>query len=134
VSRERFAFVLVSTFASVALILAGIGLYGVLAYAVRQRTPEIGIRIALGATTRDIRALVLRHALVVLTIGLAAGAAGAAVLGRWLTSLVFEVSPWDVRMLATAALVLTVAAWLAAWLPARRAATVNPKTAMQSAP
>jgi ABC-type antimicrobial peptide transport system permease subunit len=102
----------------------------VLAYAVRQRTPEIGIRMALGATSAEVRALVFRQAALVVGAGLAVGTAGALVLGRWLSSLVFQVSPWDVRVLAATAVLLTLAALLAAWLPARRASRIEPRTAM----
>jgi predicted permease len=134
VGRERFALVLMGTFASVSLTLAAIGLYGVLAYAVRQRTPEIGIRLALGATGRDVRALVFRQAALVLVAGLIVGMAGAFVLGRWLAALVFQVSPWDARILAGTAILLTVTTLIAAWLPARRAARVAPRTAIQEGP
>jgi putative ABC transport system permease protein len=130
-SRERFALVLIGVFAAVSLTLAAIGLYGVLAYAVRQRTREIGIRMALGATGTEVRALVFRQAALVLGAGLVVGVAGALVLGRWLSSLVFQVSPWDVRILAGTGLVLTLTAFVAAWVPARRAARVAPRTAMQ---
>jgi len=130
-SRERFALVLMGAFAGVSLTLAAIGLYGVLAYTVRQRTPEIGIRMALGATSEQVRALVFRQAAPVLGVGLVAGTAGALVLGRWLSSLVFQVSPWDFRILATTALLLTMTALIAAWLPARRAARIQPRIAMQ---
>jgi putative ABC transport system permease protein len=130
-SRERFALVLMGAFAIVSLTLAAVGLYGVLAYGVRQRTPEIGIRMALGATGGEVRALVFRQAAFVLSAGLIAGSAGALVLGRWLSSLVFQVSPWDVRILVVTALMLTMTALIAAWLPARRAAKVEPRIAMQ---
>ena len=131
-SRERFALVLMGAFAFVSLTLAALGLYGVLAYAVRQRTQEIGIRIALGATTAQVRALILRQAAVILGIGLAIGIAGALVLGRWLSSLVFQVSPWDPRILAATAMLLTITGLVSAWLPARRASRVSPGTAMRS--
>ena len=131
VSRERFAFVLMGAFAVVAVMLAALGLYSVLAYAVRQRTREIGIRIALGATAADVRALVFRQAAMVVGIGLVVGIAGAAGLGRVLASLLFETSPSNVRVLmATAALLMGVAS-LAAWLPARRAARIEPRVAIQ---
>jgi putative ABC transport system permease protein len=131
-SRMRFGLVLIGTFAGVSLTLAAMGLYGVLSYAVRQRTQEIGIRIALGATTREVRALVLRQAAVVLTVGVVFGVAGAVVLGRWLSSLVFQVSPWDARIFALTGVVLVGAGLLAAWLPARRAARVDPRVAMNA--
>ena len=129
--RERFALVLMGSFAGVSVLLAALGLYGVLAYAVRQRTQEIGIRMALGASAAQVRVTVLRQAGIVLGIGLAAGTAGALVLGRWLTSLSFEISPSDPRILLAAAALLTITGLLAAWLPARRASQVPPRIAMQ---
>ena len=132
-SRERFALVLMGAFAVVALALAALGLYGVLAYAVRQRATEIGIRMALGATAAQIRALVFRQAAVVVGIGVAAGIAGAFMLGRWLEALAFGIAPSDPRILTASALVLALVAIAAAWLPAQRAARVEPRVAMQGA-
>ena len=129
--RERFALVLMGAFAGMSLLLAAVGLYGVLAYAVRQRTHEIGVRIALGATAAHIRLTVLWQASFVLGAGLIAGAVGALVLGRWLTSLAFGISPSDPRIVVAAAVVLTTTGLLAAWLPARRATRVEPRNAMQ---
>ena len=131
-SRERFALILIGSFAAISLLLAAIGLYGVLAYAVRQRTQEIGIRMALGATAREVRALVFRHAAIVLAAGLAAGSVGAVGLGRWLRTIAFQVSPTDLRILVVTALILAGTALIAAWLPARRAARIEPTIAMQS--
>jgi predicted permease len=130
-SRERFALVLMGAFASVSLLLAALGLYGVLAYTVRQRTQEIGIRIALGATAAAIRSLVFQQAALVLGIGLAAGSVGALVLGRWVASLVFQISPSDPRVLLTTVSLLTITGLVAAWLPARRASQVQPRVTMQ---
>ena len=87
--------------------------------------------MALGATAAQVRALVLRQAAVVLAIGLVAGIAGAMVLGRWLSSLVFEISPSDPRILLATASLLTITGLVAAWLPARRASRVAPRIAMQ---
>ena len=117
-------------FALVSVLLAALGLYGVLAYAVRQRTQEIGIRMALGATAAQVRLTVLRQA-GLLGIGLASGTAGSLLLGRWLTSLSFQISPSDPRILLAAAVLLTLTGLLAAWLPARRASNVPPRIAMQ---
>ena len=114
-----------------ALVLAALGLYGVLTYAVRQRTQEIGIRMALGATAAQVRLTVLRQATVVLGTDLLAGTVGALVLGRWLTTLTFEVSPSDPRILLTAAVLLIITGLMATWLPARRASRVAPRIAMQ---
>jgi ABC-type antimicrobial peptide transport system permease subunit len=113
-----------------ALLLAALGLYGVLDYGVRQRALEIGIRVALGATGAEIRALVLTQAAMILGAGLAGGVAGALLLGRWLSSLVFETSPSDPRIFLATAVVLAITGLLAAWLPARRASSVEPTVAM----
>ena len=130
-SRERFALVLMGAFALVSLVLAALGLYGVLAYAVRERTAEIGIRIALGATAAQVRALVFGHAAVVVSLGVAGGFAGALALGRWLESLAFGISPSDPRILTATALLLALVAGVAAWLPAQRATRVDPMMAMR---
>jgi predicted lysophospholipase L1 biosynthesis ABC-type transport system permease subunit len=129
--REQFALVLMAVFAGMSLLLATVGLYAVLAYAVRQRTHEIGVRIALGATEAHIRLAILRQAGVVLGLGLTAGIFGALLLGRWLTSLAFGISPLDARIVMAAAGVLAAAGLFAAWLPARRAARVEPRYAIQ---
>jgi putative ABC transport system permease protein len=130
-SRERFVLVLMGAFAVIALALAALGLYGVLAYAVRQRSTEIGIRIALGATVGQIRALVFRQAAVVVSLGIAAGLAGALVLGRWLEALAFGIAASDPRILIGSVVVLTLVALIAAWLPAQRATRVAPGIGMQ---
>ena len=129
--RERFALVLMASFAAISLTLAGIGLYGVLAYNVRQRTPEIGIRIALGATGSQVRGLVLRQAALVLAIGLTGGLVGAFLLGRWLSWLLFQTAPTDPRIVAATAVLLTLTALASAWLPARRASRLDARTAIQ---
>ena len=131
VSRERFALVLMGAFAGVSLSLAAIGLYGVLAYTVRQRTAEIGIRIALGASAAHVRGLVLRQAVLVVGVGIIVGIGGALALGRWLSSLLFHTSPWDLRILLATAAMLSVTGMVAAWLPARRASRVEARIAMQ---
>lgn len=130
VSRERFALVLMAVFAGVAVSLASIGLYGVLACAIRQRRHELAIRVALGATAAQVRSLVLRQAAGMVAIGLAAGLAGAVALGRSLSTLAFETAPSDPRVLAAAAVLLTAIALVATWLPARRAARVDPAAVM----
>ena len=131
--RERFALVLMAAFAVVSLALAIVGLYGVLSYAVTQRTPEIGIRMALGATAAQVRTLVMRQAVLVVGLGVAAGLGGALLLGRWLGALAFGVAPSDPAILAATVLLLAAVASLAAWLPARRAARIEPRIAMQDA-
>jgi predicted permease len=131
IARERFALILVGSFASVALLLAVLGLYGVLTYTVRQGTREIGIRIAFGANPAQVRALVLKQAAGVVTLGLAGGLAGALVAGRSLSSLLFQVNATDGRVLFATAGILTAASLLSAWLPARRAARLPPSVTLQ---
>lgn len=128
--RERFALVLMASFAAVSLLLATLGLYGVVGYAVRERTQEIGIRIALGATAARIKLMVLQEAGLPLLAGTGIGAIGALLLGRGLTTMTFGISPSDPRILLAAAGLLMLTGILAAWLPARRASRVTPKIAM----
>ena len=130
-SRARFVLVLMGLFAAISLALASFGLYGVLAYAVRQRSSEIGIRIALGATAGQIRTLVFRQAAAVVGVGIGAGVVGALVLGRWLAAFAFEIAPSDPRILIASAAVLGLVAFVATWLPAQRAARSEPRTAFQ---
>ena len=131
-SMERVFAILTGSFASLALLLAAIGLYAGLAFSVGQRTREIGVRIALGATAGRIRRSVMREALAQTLAGLAAGSAAAVALGRVLRSQLFGLSALDPAVLAGSALVLLSAAALAAWLPARRASSVDPMTALRT--
>lgn len=130
VARERFALALMAAFAAVAMALAAIGLYGVLAYSVRQRTQEFGIRMALGATAAHVRRLVLRQAAVVVGIGITLGTAGALMTGRWLSTLLYETNPHDPRVFAATVTLLVIVAFVSAWLPAWRASRVEPRIAM----
>jgi ABC-type antimicrobial peptide transport system permease subunit len=118
-------------FGAVALVLSAVGLYGVLAYLVAQRRKEIGIRMALGSSTRAIFELVLREGLLLLGVGVALGAFGAFVLGRTLESQLFEVGAADPVVVGAATLVLGAVAFAACALPARRAALIDPKVALQ---
>jgi predicted permease len=130
-ARRRFAMLMLSLFAALALGLAAIGIYGVIAYLVSQGTRELGIRIALGATPREILAFVLRHGLLVTAIGLAVGLAGALVLTRFMSSLLFGVHPSDPLTFASIAVVLALVALAATWVPARRAVRIDPVTALR---
>jgi predicted permease len=130
VARERFALVLMAAFAIVAVALAAIGLYGVLAYSVRQRTQEFGIRMAIGATAWHVRGLVLRQAAVVVGVGIALGIGGALLVGRWLSTLVYQTSPYDPRVFVATASLLMMVGLLAAWFPAWRASRIQPGIAM----
>ncbi len=131
-ARQRFATSLFSVFSATALLLAAIGIYGVMAYSVRLRTGEIGVRIALGAGSGDVLGLVFRQGGRLLALGLAAGIAGALVLTRVLSTLFFGVSAHDPLTFAAIAALLTVTAALACLFPARRAIAIDPMTALRS--
>jgi predicted permease len=130
--QPRFQSWLLTTFSLIALVLAAVGVYGVLAYAVAQRRFEIGLRIALGARASDIMAGVLRRSLVLAAAGIALGALGALVVTRTLRAWLFQVAPTDPATFAAGAAVLGATALLAAWLPARRAARIEPATVLKS--
>jgi putative ABC transport system permease protein len=128
---QRVALVVASALGGVALLLALIGIYGVTAYGVAQRTREIGIRIALGSTQRDVLAMIVRQGLRVGGIGVAIGVAGAIIVTRLLEGLLYGVSGSDPVALGAAGAVLLGAALLASWVPARRASRVNPMVALR---
>jgi putative ABC transport system permease protein len=121
----------VGAFAGVAALLAALGLYGVLAHAVTEQRREIGIRMALGARQGDVVSHVLRSAFSMLMVGLAVGLAGAFALTRVLKSLLFQVSALDPVALAVACVLMTLVGILAAWIPASRAARVDPMTVLR---
>jgi len=129
--QPRFNMILLGIFAAVALVLAAIGLYGVIAYAVSQRTREIGIRISLGATQGNVLGLVLRQGMKLVGIGLVLGVAGAVGLTRVLVKMLYEVKPTDPATFLSMSLLLVLVALFAAWLPARRAAKVDPMEALR---
>jgi putative ABC transport system permease protein len=131
VSQRRFQASLVLMFAAAAVLLASLGIYGVLSYAVTQRTTEIGIRLALGAEPRAVRRMVLRQALRPVVLAIASAVPLALLAGSWLRSLLFGVSPRDPNTIGAACLALITAAALAAYLPARRAANLDPLTALR---
>jgi putative ABC transport system permease protein len=122
----RLATRLLAGFAVIALLLAAIGVYGVMSYRVRRRTRELGTRLALGASPRDITRLVLQQAAAIAAVGLAVGTAAALAFARTLASLLFDVPPWDPATLASATVLLAAATLAASYLPARRAARVDP--------
>ncbi|MEP6955524.1 MAG: ABC transporter permease [Chthoniobacterales bacterium] len=131
-ARPRFNALLLSIFAGVALLLTAIGIYGVMAYSVAQRTNEIGIRIALGAEKGSIFRLIVGQAMMLVGISVAIGVAGAFAATRLLSTMLFGVSTWDPLTFLSIVLLITVVAFLAAWLPARRAANVNPIVALRA--
>jgi putative ABC transport system permease protein len=131
VARPRLQLILLSTFAGMAVLLAALGVYGVLSYSVVQRTQEIGIRVALGATNRDVVRMVLGEGLVLLAIGGALGLAAALALTRLLKTLLFEVQPDDPVTLCCVTAFLIAIALIATFIPARRAFRVDPMVALR---
>ncbi len=131
-ARPRFNAFLLSIFAGTALLLTAIGIYGVMAYSVAQRTNEIGIRMALGAAQSSIFRLIVGQAMTLVAISLAIGLAGAFAATRLLSSLLFGVGASDPVTFAAIVLLVSVVAFLAAWLPARRATLVDPMQALRT--
>jgi macrolide transport system ATP-binding/permease protein len=119
-------------FAALALLLSAVGLYGVVSYSVSQRTREIGVRMALGATRGSVYQLILKEAGWLTLIGLVIGVSGSIAAGMFMQSLLFGVHSWDVSILGAVAAVLTISALLASYIPARRAACVNPVEALRA--
>jgi ABC-type antimicrobial peptide transport system permease subunit len=131
IARDRFNTVLLSTFAGVALLLAAIGVYGVMAYAVQHRTHEIAIRVALGANRHDVRRMVLFEGGRLAVMGILLGIVGALAVTPLLAFLLYGVKPSDPTVLLIAAVVLGGVALLATYLPARRATQVDPILALR---
>jgi putative ABC transport system permease protein len=133
ISQPRFYTTLLAVFAAVALILAAIGIFGVLSYAVAQRTREIGIRMALGAQEATVRRLVVREAMALAIGGVAIGTVCAFFLSRSLVaSLLFSTSPHDPLTFTAVAAMLTVVAFVSSYIPARRATRVDPMIALRA--
>jgi len=130
-AMTRFVMILLGVFASLALLLASIGIYGVISYVVGERTREIGIRMALGAEARNVLLMVLGQAGKMVMLGVAAGVLCALALTRLMSSMLFGVSPTDPLTLAGVAIVLTLVSLLACWIPARRATRVDPLVALR---
>jgi putative ABC transport system permease protein len=131
VGRPRFLMILVMLFAAVALLLAAVGTYGVLSYAVAQRTREIGVRMALGAQIGQVLRMILGQGALLAGLGLLLGVGGAVLLRRILASLLFGVTPTDPLILATVVALLAVVSFVACYFPARRAARVDPLIALR---
>ena len=131
-ARTSFTLVMLGIAAAMALALGIIGIYGVISYAVSQRTREIGIRMALGAQKRELRWMFVRSALALTGIGIVIGLGAAVAVARLMRTLLFGVSPLDPLSFAAVPLILAAAAALASFLPASRAAAVNPVDALRA--
>jgi ABC-type antimicrobial peptide transport system permease subunit len=131
IARDRFFTLLFAIFGSLALTLAGVGIYGVLAYSVRQRTQEIGVRMALGARAIDVLRLVSGGGMKLVAMGTVIGTAAALMLSRVLASQLYGITPTDPLTFAAAVLFLGVIALLAIYIPARRATRVAPMIALR---
>jgi ABC-type antimicrobial peptide transport system permease subunit len=123
--------ILLGSFAAVALVLAAIGIYGVIAYSVAQRTREIGIRMALGAQRRDVLRMILRQSMLIIGMGLVIGLFGAFALTRWMGSLLYGVGAHDLSIHGLVLIVLAGAGLIASYIPARRAMAVDPIVALR---
>jgi putative ABC transport system permease protein len=131
VAQERFNMLLLGSFAALAVALAGVGIYGMVAYRVNQRTHEIGVYVALGAQHRHVLRLVMKDGVKLGLLGIVLGLAGAIALTRVMVSLLFEVNPTDPATLIGVALLLAAVAMLACYIPARRALSIHPMTALR---
>jgi predicted permease len=130
-SRQRFHMLLMSVFGGVSLLLAAIGIYGLMAYSVEQRTQEIGIRMALGAEQNDVRRMVIRQGMTFAFLGVLLGLGGAFALARQISSFLFGVTAWDPLVFSTIPVALIATAALAVWWPANRATRVDPAAALR---
>jgi len=131
IETPRFYMTLLTLFAALALLLASVGIFGVISYFVSQRTHEIGIRMALGAESFDVLRLVLGQGLIMILIGLTLGLGGSLLLTRYLANLLFGVSPTDPFTIISGAALLVIAALAACYVPARKAARVDPVIALR---
>jgi ABC-type antimicrobial peptide transport system permease subunit len=131
VSRQKFNMWLMTVFGCSALLLAAIGIYGLMAYSVEQRTQEIGIRMALGAQASQVKNMIVRQGMVLAVAGVVIGLAFSFGLARFIATFLFGVGKWDPFVFAAVPAVLTFVAFVAVWLPARRASRVDPIIALR---
>jgi putative ABC transport system permease protein len=131
IARNDFYMTLLTIFAGVALVLAAIGVYGLMAYSVQQRTQELGVRMALGASPQQVRRMVVTQGMQLALVGVILGVGSALALTRLMSSLLYGVKPWDPGMMVLAAVLLSAVTLLATYLPARRASRVDPMVALR---
>jgi putative ABC transport system permease protein len=131
-ANRKFTMLLLTTFAGIDVVLAAIGLFGVMSYSVVQRAREIGVRMALGARRMDIFNLIVREGMILTGIGLGIGIGGAFALTRLISGLLFGISPTDVSTFVVLSAFLALVAFLACWWPARRASHVDPMIALRA--
>jgi putative ABC transport system permease protein len=129
--KQRLVVIVLVTFAVLAVLLAAVGVYGVTSYAVAQRTHEVGVRLALGASTQDVLWQLLGQGMLIVVVGLALGLIGSLGLMRLIRSLLFGVEPTDATTLATVSLLLTGVTLVACYVPVRRATRIDPVTALR---
>jgi ABC-type antimicrobial peptide transport system permease subunit len=132
VQSRRLGAILLSVFAGLALIVAAAGLYGVLSYMITQRSRDIAVRMALGASQGEVVGMIVRRALKLFAVGLIAGVAGVIWAGHLLSAMITGVRPWDPAAIGITATVLLVVTLFASWFPARRAASIDPNRALRS--
>jgi putative ABC transport system permease protein len=130
--EDRYTMVLFASFAAVALLLAAVGIYGLMAFAVSQRTQEMGVRLALGSSRLRVVRLILQEASVLAVIGLGIGLAGAVFVGKMMRNTLYGVGAVDLSVIVVVAVILFFSALLAAYLPARRAASIDPMQALRT--
>ena len=130
-AQRRIGMILLVSFAALALLLAALGIYGVLAYFVVQHTNELGVRLALGATPANIVGLILKKGLSLTLLGVAVGMVASFVLTRLMTSLLFGINPVDPITFASVTVLLLTVSFMACWIPARRAAKTDPLVAIR---
>ena len=132
VAQQQLTMTMLTVFAVAALLLAAVGIYGVISYSVTQRTQEIGIRMALGAQRTEVLRMIVGQALLLAVIGIAAGGAAALLLTRLMTGLLFDVKPGDPLTFLTVASLLAAVATVASYVPGRRATRVDPVVALRA--
>jgi ABC-type antimicrobial peptide transport system permease subunit len=131
IASQRFNMLLLIIFGSAGLLMAVIGVYGVMSYSVQQRTQELGVRMALGAQTWNLRNMVIGQGMMLSGLGVVLGIGGAFAATRFLASFLFGVKTWDPVAFILAPLILCAVALIAVWIPARRATRVDPMTALR---